>query len=306
VGLEIAGIDAEPLAAEYILRTQQFGDRRVLDNALDLLARELGDGVVGRLLEQKIAEGAEEGQAAAFPGFFVELLALLRARVQRRLHVEGKVEAGRPRPRLRPQLRIIGLCRLQIFRRQRLVPGRDRPCGRALEYRQLRSLLRDDRDGLDRRRTGADHADAQAGEIDAFVRPFAGVVDRSLEIVDAFEARAVRRRKATDRHDAELRGYLVAAIGLDRPAPGAFVEGCFGHAGIERDVAAKLEAVGDVIGVGEDFGLRRILFRPAPLLVELFREGKRILHALDVTARAGIAVPVPGAAHAAACFEYLH
>src|SRR6185312_2065532 len=45
---------------------------------------------------------------------------------------------------------------------------------------------------------------------------------------------------------------------------------------------------------------------PAPLLVELFRKGKRILHALDVTARAGIAVPVPGAAHAAACFEYLH
>ena len=71
VGLEIAGIDAEPLAAEYVVRTQQFGGRRILDDAADLLAREVGDGVVGCLLEQQVAEGAEEGQAAAFPGLFV-------------------------------------------------------------------------------------------------------------------------------------------------------------------------------------------------------------------------------------------
>ncbi len=56
----------------------------------------------------------------------------------------------------------------------------------------------------------------------------------------------------------------------------------------------------DMIGVSEDFRLRRIFLRPVPLLVELFRERERILHALDVAARAGIAVPVPGAADTAA------
>jgi len=61
IGLEIAGIDAEPLAAEYILGAQPFGGRRVLDDGPDLLARELGDGIVGRLLEQEVAKGAEEG-----------------------------------------------------------------------------------------------------------------------------------------------------------------------------------------------------------------------------------------------------
>ena len=78
VGLEIAGIDAEPLAAEHVVRTQQLGGRRILDDAADLVAREVGDGVVGGLLEQEIAEGAEEGQAAALPGFLVQPLALVR------------------------------------------------------------------------------------------------------------------------------------------------------------------------------------------------------------------------------------
>ena len=65
------------------------------------------------------------------------------------------------------------------------------------------------------------------------------------------------------------------------------------------DVPAQVEAVGDVIGVVENLRLRRVFLRPVPLLVEFFRERERILHALDVAARAGIAVPVPGAADAA-------
>ena len=42
----------------------------------DLAAGEIGDGVVGGLLEQQIAEGAEERQAAALPGFLVLPFAL--------------------------------------------------------------------------------------------------------------------------------------------------------------------------------------------------------------------------------------
>ena len=53
VGLEVAGIDAQPLAAEDVVRAQQVGGRRILDDAADLVAREFGDGVVGRLFEQR-------------------------------------------------------------------------------------------------------------------------------------------------------------------------------------------------------------------------------------------------------------
>ena len=60
IGFEIAGIDAEALAAEHVGRAQQFGGRRILDDTADLVAREFGDGVVGFLLEQQVTIGTEE------------------------------------------------------------------------------------------------------------------------------------------------------------------------------------------------------------------------------------------------------
>ena len=160
-------------------------------------------------------------------------------------------------------------------------------------------LLGDDRDRLDRRRAGADHADALAGEVDALVRPAAGVVRRALEAVDAREVRRVRRRQAAGRHDAERAETSVAALGRDRPAPRRLVEGGRGDARVELDVAAQVEAVGDVVEVAQDLGLRRVALGPLPLLLELVGEPVGVLQALDVAARAGVAVPVPGAADAA-------
>ena len=163
-------------------------------------------------------------------------------------------------------------------------------------------LRRDNRYRLDRGRTRADDADAQAGEVDALVRPFAGVIDRPAEVVHAREDRAVRRRQTADRHDAEFCRDPVAAIRLDQPAIGVLVEGRRRDAGIEHDLAAQVEAVGDVVGVSEDFRLRRILLRPVPFLVQLLGEREGILQALDVAAGAGIAIPVPRSANAAAGF----
>src|SRR6202035_6175731 len=71
----------------------------------------------------------------------------------------------------------------------------------------------------------------------------------------------------------------------------------------KNDMPAQVEAVSDVIGVREDFRLRRVLLRPVPLLVQRLRERKRILHALDVATRTRITVPVPGAAHTTAGLE---
>ena len=85
---------------------------------------------------------------------------------------------------------------------------------------------------------------------------------------------------------------------------GFFVERRRGHARVEHDMPAQIEAIGNMVGIGEDFRLRRVLLRPVPLLVQFLREGERILHALDVATRAGITVPVPGAADATAGLEH--
>ena len=136
------------------------------------------------------------------------------------------------------------------------------------------------------------------------MRPFAGVIDGPAKILDALEGRTIRCRQAADRHDHELRPDPVAAIGLDLPDFCLLVEGRRGDAGVEHDMPAQIETVGDVVGISEDFGLRRIFLRPVPFLVQFFGERERILHALDIATRAGIAIPVPGAADAAAGLEH--
>src|SRR5262249_40975224 len=84
---------------------------------------------------------------------------------------------------------------------------------------------------------------------------------------------------------------------------GDLVERRLGDARLELDVAAQVEAVGDMVGVFQDLGLRRIALGPFPILLELARELVGVLHALDVAARTRIAVPVPGAADALAGFD---
>ena len=75
---------------------------------------------------------------------------------------------------------------------------------------------------------------------------------------------------------------------------------------VELDVRTQVEAVGDMVGVAQDFRLRRVALAPVPFLLQLVGEGIGILHALDVAACAGIAVPVPGAADAPALLVDAH
>ena len=76
------------------------------------------------------------------------------------------------------------------------------------------------------------------------------------------------------------------------------------HPRVELDVAAQVEPVGHVIGVAQQLRLGGVALAPVPLLLQRVRELERVLHALHVAARAGIAVPVPGAADAAAGLEH--
>ena len=66
--------------------------------------------------------------------------------------------------------------------------------------------------------------------------------------------------------------------------------------GVELDVLAKVEAVGDIVHPPLDLRLARESLAPAPSLVELFREEILVDVGLGVEARAGIAVPVPSSA----------
>jgi hypothetical protein len=70
------------------------------------------------------------------------------------------------------------------------------------------------------------------------------------------------------------------------------------YARLQLDPIAQAEAIGHVIEVTQDLRLRRVALGPMPLLLQGFVERKRVLHALDVDARARIAVVKPGAADA--------
>ena len=159
-------------------------------------------------------------------------------------------------------------------------------------------LARDHRDRSARRTSRCRSPRPWAGEVDALMRPEAGVVPLALEVLQALEVGHPRRREIARRHDEVARADLLAAVGLDRPFAGLAVEQRRRDAGVELDVAAQVEAIGDVVDVVQDLRLGGVALGPLPFLLQLVGEGVGILQALDVAARAGIAVPEPGAADA--------
>ncbi len=160
------------------------------------------------------------------------------------------------------------------------------------------------RDQLDSSGAGADDADALAGELDAVLRPARGVVPVAVELLEAVEGRPVDRREAPRRHHAVPRGEMAPVRGHDLPAPARLVVTGAGDPRVQLDVAAEVEAVGDVVQVAEDFRPGRIALGPVPLLLELLGERVGVVQRLDIAAHARVAVPVPGAADAVALLEH--
>ena len=76
------------------------------------------------------------------------------------------------------------------------------------------------------------------------------------------------------------------------------------HRAVELHVAAQVEFVGDEVEIFQRVGLRREMFLPVPFLQQLLRKRIAVGPAFGIEARAGIAVPVPGAADIAAGLEY--
>jgi len=306
VGGVVAGIHAQPLAADDVGRAQQLRDLRILDDLADLPAHEPGGGRVGFRVQHQVAERPHEGQAAFLPTRLVLAAQLLRRRLPGRCGVGMEGDAVRHRLAPFADRRIVRLGRARHLGIERRVVGRDGVVRGPLEHRQVVGLPGDDRDRLDGRRAGADDPDPHAGEVHAAVRPLAGVVGRAPETVAAGEVGGVRGRQAAGRHHAPGRGHPVAGLGLQHPAPPRLVEDGGGHPGVEADVPAEVEAVGDVLGVAQDLGLRGVFLAPCPLLLEFLVELVGVLDALDVAPGPRIAVPVPGPADPAAGLEHRH
>jgi len=95
---------------------------------------------------------------------------------------------------------------------------------RALEYIEMRSFLRDQRDRLHSGGARSDDADSLIGEVDLAVRPKPCVIDRTLEVIVARKARRDCRRKATDGHDEEARADALSSRRLHNPLVGSLVE----------------------------------------------------------------------------------
>ena len=94
-----------------------------------------------------------------------------------------------------------------------------------------------------------------------------------------------------------------AFLRLKRPEARFAVEMRRADARVQLDVAAQVEPVRHMVHIGEDRGLGAVTLGPAPVLLQIFREGIGVFHALDVAAATRIAVPVPGAADAVAGLE---
>jgi hypothetical protein len=120
------------------------------------------------LVDHQVVEGAVEAQPAALPAGIERTLAFFGCGRKHR-HLVARVvgpETGRHQAVACAQAAYSALMRRLVGRVQRRVAGRHRIVGGALEHGQRLGLLRDDRNRLDRRRAGADHADPLAGEVD--------------------------------------------------------------------------------------------------------------------------------------------
>ena len=261
-----------------------------------------------------VGVGAEEGEAADLPAGVKLLERLLHLDVEHRALVP--VETGAERALLAfvllAELAVVGFDLGLLGRVEGVIASRYGVLRGALEHGEVLGGLGDDRNGLDPRGAGADHANPLAGEIDALFGVAAGVAQLALEGVDALDVGDIGRRQTAHRGYEVLGGNQIGVgtggsvvvvdvvyrgSAADVPAAGVVVEGRLGDLGVELDVPIQVVALGHVLGVAEDLGLARISLGPLPLLLQFGIEAVAVLQALHIAAGAGIAVPVPGAAH---------
>jgi hypothetical protein len=119
-----------------------------------------------------------------------------------------------------------------------------------------------------------------------------------LETPDARDGRHRRRREHADRGDQKPRRVAPPICQHDLPAARIVVVTRGGDAAAELDVAAQIELVGDMIEVALGLRLSGKALLPMPFVEQFLRKRIAVGIALGIETRAGITVPVPGAANA--------
>jgi hypothetical protein len=233
-------------------------------------------------------------------------LTLFRRDLENRARIEIVDEGAGACTRLPKNFRIV---RLDLF----LLVGVDRSIAQrravirgALKNRQMADFLRDLRDELHAGGAGADDADAFAREVRLLTRPPGGMKRLALEAIDACEIGDIMRRQDADRRDEKFSARASAVAEPHFPLIRGLIEARRFDARVELDVAAQVELIGDVVEIALGLRLSGEMFLPVPLLQEFLGERIAIAVAFGIEARAGIAIPVPGASHAAAFLIHAH
>ena len=136
--------------------------------------------------------------------------------------------------------------------------------------------------------------------------PVRSVEGGPAEIRHAFDLGHLRDGERADRRDEPAGARAMPVLRLDLPGEPVLVPGRADDPRPEPDIAAQVELVGDEVHIAQGFGLGREMLAPIPLLKQFPGEGEAVAVALGIEARAGIAVPVPGAADIAAGLEHPH
>ena len=174
--LVVVRVEAHPLGADGIgLAGQRQRDPGIVDDSAHLVAQELGERVVGALLDHEVVEAADDVVAADRPARLVAL------ETQRFGCGRGRfvmIDPQRPvstEPSLGPQRRIVLLHGGDLAGIQRRVSRRHREVRRPLEHHQRLGLLCEQGDDLYPGRAGADDANPLTGEVHSVRWPIAGV-----------------------------------------------------------------------------------------------------------------------------------
>ena len=200
---------------------------------------------------------------------------------------------------------VIALDLALFFLRDWAVMQRRAPIGRALKNRERSNLRSNGLDHLHTGRTRANHCHALTREADGFMWPAIGMEGLAVEAFNARNAWQRIGRKRAKRGDQEAAVMLCARIKCDCPALRSFIEMRAHDAAIELDMAAQIEPIRHMLQITQSFGLRGEMLAPAPFLQQLIGKGIAVGIAFGIKPRAGVAVPIPGAAQIAAGFEHL-
>ncbi len=201
VSLVVIGVDTHAFATECLFRAQKLSRVGIFDRLADLLAHEIRDDCIGLKVRAQVTIGGLNAHAAFRPSCKKRLAPLFRCRLEDRLwcRVQAICTARADHFAIAAaKVCIIGLYARDLRFGQRGIAGRyGIGCG-ALENGQVRSFLRDHRDHLNTRRSGAYDAYALPTEFDPFVRPVSGVQDVSRKTFKALDLRFERSRQASD------------------------------------------------------------------------------------------------------------